>query len=627
MWYTDSRWSVRTITTAELRSMHMTDKQWIRERLAALRASMREQNVQYVIIPTGDYHNSEYVSDFFRTREFYTGFTGSNGTLLVTDREARLWTDGRYFVQAEKELEGTDILLMKMSEEGVPTLPRLIAGQYREGERIGVDERIIPIHTVELLMHALEEKLHTKMEAGNVLVHMDPAEGIWHDRPCLPCGRVFIMPEELAGERTAVRLQRLRRLLADERADGIVISRLDDIMWLFNIRGRDVECNPVALSYAYVDGVQAVLFLQEGAKTDELETYAQAENFRIMEYGALAVFLGQIRGQTILLDPVYTSEFIHRAVLKQNSIITGQNPTTAMKAVKNERELDAIRKAYLMDSVAVTKFLCFMKQHPDVTALNEYSAAKCLDELRSRLPGYLELSFPTISAYGANAAMMHYEATEEDNAPLQPEGFLLVDSGGQYMTGTTDVTRTIALGPLTMEMIRHYTAVLRGHLDLAMATYLEGCTGRNLDILARQPMWEMGIDYKCGTGHGIGFVLNVHEGPQAIRWRYDKTREEAVLREGMLVTDEPGIYLAGEYGIRIENVLLCRNKEKTADGQFMDFEVLTLVPYDLDALDSSALTEREKEYLNCYHRRVYDEVSPYLEEGEREWLRHAARPL
>lgn len=597
----------------------------IRERLTKLRTRMKTFGVAYVIIPTGDYHNSEYVSDFFHTREFYSGFTGSNGTLLVMEDRALLWTDGRYFVQAEKELAGTGIELMKMLEEGVPTLSQFVAEQFVQGQKIGVDSRIMTVRSADVLCKQIAEKLPECKEIFP-FVHMDPAEAVWENRPTLPCNEIFVLPNEVAGERVDERVDRVRKALAKEAADGIVISKLDDIMWLFNIRGRDVECNPVALSYAYIDDGKAILFVQTEACTDALWEHAKQEGFEIKAYDAVSEWLSRVRNRVIMLDPVYTSVQIKHA-LKECRVQYGQNPTTAMKAVKNPQEIAAIRQAYLMDSVAVTRFLYYIKNHPNIAELNEYTAAMYLDGLRAELPGYIELSFPTISAYGANGAMMHYEATETDNAMLAPEGFLLVDSGGQYMTGTTDVTRTIALGPLTEQMVTHYTSVLRGHLDLAMATYMQGCTGRNLDILARLPMWERGIDYKCGTGHGIGFILNVHEGPQGIRWRYDKTQEEAILQEGMLVTDEPGVYLAGEYGIRTENVLLCRNKEKTADGQFMDFEMLTLVPYDIDAIDVSMLTIQEKEYLNRYHQRVCREISPYLDTDEQKWLQKVTRAI
>lgn len=599
------------------------------QRIHSLQSRMQEQGIDYVIIPTGDYHNSEYVCSFFEIREFYSGFTGSNGTLVVTADQALLWTDGRYFIQAEKELSGSDIILCRMMEENVPTIAEYIAQNIREGQKIGFDGRIL---SIAFILDSLCQEVQTKRGFTPELVYdFDPAEGIWIDRPKMPARPVFLLPHELTGRTVKEKLAEVcdRLEQSEKQSEGLFLSKLDDIMWLYNMRGNDIECNPVAMSYAYVSREESILFLQESVITDEIKTYAATEGFRLLPYQEADTFCTSLKGHRILLDEIYTSYSFYVRMCQKNEVIFGTNPTTEMKAVKNETELAALRKAYHADSVAVTKFIYWIKQQAGnmMQGLDEYTAGAYLDNLRAQIPGYIELSFPTICAYGANAAMMHYEATETDHADLRQEGFLLVDSGGQYMGGTTDVTRTISLGALTHEMKEHFTYVLKGMLALQNACFLYGCTGRNLDILAREPLWKHGIDYKCGTGHGVGFILNVHEGPQGIRWKYNPKQLETTMEEGMLVTDEPGVYMEGSHGIRTENVLLCQKKEKTGDGQFMHFEVLTLAPIDRDAILPELLSKEEMEELNEYHRRVFKDISPYLSADERKWLEMETKNL
>ena len=594
-----------------------------RLRIKKLRDKMKCENISYVIIPTGDYHTSEYVGDYFKVREFFSGFTGSNGTLLISMTEARLWTDGRYFIQAEQELEGSDIHLMRMLEEGVPSLTEYLAGIWQEGEKIGFDGKVISVSSYEKINRARKEGYKEDI----FVMTFDPATDIWEERPVLPVSKPFVVPGELNGKDVIEKVRELKADLKEQNADAIWLSKLDDIMWLFNIRANDIECNPVALSYAYLDDKQVILYLQKSAVTEELLAYAKKEQFEIHHYELAELETAQIENKRILIDAGYVSIRFANILTSKNILVQNENPTTYRKAIKNKVELAAIHDVYIKDSVTVTKFIYWLKHQNLIEEVNEMDAGQYLDTMRSDIPGFIELSFPTISAYGPNAAMMHYEATKLKKSMLKKEGFLLVDSGGQYLGGTTDITRTISLGPLSKDMIRHYTLVLKGNLHLANAKFLYGCTGRNLDILAREPLWQEGIDYKCGTGHGIGYMLNVHEGPQNIRWHYNKEQRETILEEGMLVTDEPGIYLEGKYGIRIENVLECKKGMKTGDGQFMEFATLNYVPFDRAAIDADILSKEELEVLNRYHETVYNIMLPYLTTEECDWLREETAPI
>lgn len=588
------------------------------ERVNFLQKIMEDKKLDYVIVPTGDYHNSEYVGAYFKLREFISGFTGSNGTLLITKKEAFLWTDGRYFVQAEKELMGTGILLMKMQEENVPTLEEYLLNQYKDTQRIGIDKKIVTVSFINNLLN---------QNAGLQFVDFDAGSFIWDNRPKLPCNDIMLLPTNISGKSFPEKLIDVRHALKDKGADAVFISKLDDIMWLFNLRGSDVKCNPVSLSYAYISNEEVKLFIQEKAHSEIVKLYAADNGIMLHDYKDTFYILEQISGKKILIDAAYTSEQVFESLCRKNTLVFGVNPTTPLKAVKNHVEIDNIRKVYAKDNVAVTKFICYLKNAADIEKTNEYELAQYIDNLRKDIDEYLDLSFETICAYGENAAMMHYEATEENYSCLKKEGFLLVDSGGQYLGGTTDITRTIALGNLSYEMKKHYTLVLKGNLALANAKFMYGCTGRNLDILARNPLWQEGIDYKCGTGHGIGYILNVHEGPQNIRWRYDKTAEEAVLEEGMLITDEPGVYLQGKYGIRIENVLLCKRGVKNSDGQFMEFETLTYVPFEREAILKELLTEAEIKWIDAYHKTVYETMKNHFTTDEQKWLLAVCAPL
>lgn len=593
------------------------------ERLRRLRSVMEQKGIDFYMMPTADFHNSEYVNAYFKVREFFCNFTGSNGTLVVWKDGAGLWTDGRYFIQAENELAGTGVTLFRMLEEGVPTIEEFLETQMKEGQTLGFDGRVVTVS---------DGRKYEKIVAGKhgrLVYEEDLAEKIWTDRPAFPVGAVSTLTDEVAGERVADKLTSVRKQVNKDGGKGILISKLDDIMWLYNIRGCDVECNPVAMSYTYITEKEAVLFIQSKALNEEAYAHLQKNGIAVEEYDNIFSYLKKLPASedSIIADERYSSYTLYKTLETVRKPVNAKNPTELLKAVKNPVELANMEKVYLLDSVAVTRFIYWLKTHVGKERITEVTAADYLEGLRRQIPGFLDLSFPTIAGYKANAAMMHYEATEDNYAELSPEGMLLVDSGGQYVGGTTDVTRTIVLGPISEKIKKHYTLVAAGMLQLTHAKWLYGCTGRNLDILAREPLWEIGLDYKCGTGHGVGYILNVHEGPQGIRWRFNPGMTEAVIEAGMDVTNEPGVYVEGSHGIRIENVMVARNGEKNEYGQFMYFDTLTWAPIDLEAIDPEYLSPKQKEYLNAYHKTVYEKVSSYVPEEERAWLKKATREV
>ena len=619
----------------------------IMERLEKLRRKMERLGIDYYLIPTADYHNSEYVAPYFQTRHYFCGFSGSNGTLVVGMEEAGLWTDGRYFIQAEKELTGTGVDLYREMEEGVPTVSEWLADRMKENGTLGFDGGCLNVGQVRNLKKKLAHK--------NVrfVSQYDPAEEIWTDRPALPSHPAFVLGEDYSGESAESKLARVRAKMRQAGARVYVESKLDNLMWLFNLRGADVECTPVALSFGLVTMDRQVLFIQDSEVTGKVRTYADSIGLDLQPYESVTAFLEdpavylEAAGadgtnaadhvQTdcrVLFDPGSLSIRLWNAVTRGREaagIKTGthydiekRSPVEDFKAAKNETELKNIRAAYRDDSAAVCRFLYWLHKHVEngtVDSLTEYTAAQKMDSLRTEISDFVDLSFGTISAYGPNAAMMHYSAKKDDCAKLRPQGMLLVDCGGQYLRGTTDVTRTMALGPVTDDMRRHYTLTAVGNLQLLDAVFLYGCTGRNVDILARQPLWSTFVDYKCGTGHGIGYLLGVHEGPQNIRWRFAEGMAEAVLEPGMIVSDEPGVYIEGEYGIRIETILEVVEAAKNGDGRFLRFSPLTLVPLDPALIDPEYLTPQTRDVLNRYHTRVYAEIAPLLNEEERRWLR------
>lgn len=586
----------------------------IKERLAKLRELMKREGYAAYVIPTNDFHLSEYTGDYFKERKFMSGFTGSAGTLIVTEAEAGLWTDGRYYIQAERQLEGSTITLFKQGMKDVPLPEDYLAQKMGEGDVVGFDGRVIPAKWGMDLETCLEKKGAKLCGTKNLI------DEIWTDRPAMPKDKLFILEEKYAGETMAQKVLRVREKMAEAGAGVHILTSLDDIAWLYNLRGSDIANTPVFMAYTMISSESVLLFIDSDKLTAEIRNYLKENHVEVMPYNAIYEWLTWVdKDETVLLDLNKVNYAIVKGLLAK--IENQPNPTTLFKAVKNDTEIKNLFTAHIKDGVAVTKFMYWLKTNIGKTEITEISASDYLENCR-RAQGCIDLSFPTISAYNANAAMMHYSATPESNAVLKPEGLLLVDSGGQYYEGTTDITRTMALGPVSDEWKTHYTAVLRGMLNLQNARFLYGCTGLNLDILARGPMWDMDIDYQCGTGHGVGYLLSVHEGPNGFRWRVVPERNDsAVLEAGMITTDEPGVYIAGSHGIRIENELVCRKGEANEYGQFMYFEPLTFAPIDLDAIDVNQLTAVDKKRLNAYHKFVFDTVSPYLTEEEAAWLK------
>ena len=600
----------------------------IKERLSRLRAAMEKEGIDYYLMPTSDFHNSEYSADFFKVREYFCGFDGSNGTLVVSREEAGLWTDGRYFIQAENQMAGTGVKLYRMLEENVPTIDEYLLENMKEGQVLGFDGRVLPTGT--------GERFETELRAKKVTLGIDKdlADEVWTDRPALPCHDIYVLSDELCGRSFAEKLSDVRKKMEEHCAGSYFLSKLDDICWLTNLRGNDVECNPVFLSYACITMDSFTLFVQEKELTDEVRSYCERVGITLRGYDEVISFIGSLKKSgNILIDKRNTNFLTFRHLAEKAAelgaeLINAKDPTEVMKACKNETELKNIRQVYLRDSAKLTEFIYWVKQNVGKTPMTEYTAAMKLDSMRAELPGFIELSFPTISAYNANAAMAHYEATAESAQEVKPQGLLLVDSGGTSMGGTTDVTRTMVVGEISDEIKKHYTATVCGMLRLANAHFLEGCSGKNVDILAREKLWQMGIDYKHGTGHGIGYILNVHEGPQNIRWRFTPGQNEAPLMAGMIVSDEPGVYIEGSHGIRIENILEVVSGETNEYGHFLHFAHLTYAPIDLEAIDPQYMDSSDVEALNAYHKMVYDRVSPLISDSNiREWLKDATRPI
>ena len=612
------------------------------ERLLSLRNQMKEAGVHCMVIPTSDYHNSEYVSDFFMARKYFSGFTGSAGTLVVTPDEAALFTDGRYFIQAAKELEGSGITLMKMGEPGVPTMTEYVDQKLQQGWTLCFDGRVITSSKGSEL-----EEIARK-HGGQLRFDLDLCDAAWENRPALIHHPVWVLSEEYAGESVEEKLTRVREEMKKEEAGLHVLTSLDDIAWLYNIRSNDVECCPVVLAYTMVTKDRALLFAEEGFAAGE-DTSARERmekaGVEIYPYDRFYEMLSSVAAQAAKEEQasgIWIDESqVNFRVLKElqkicaeegaqagTKLLNKENPTTLMKSIKNETELKHTRRAHIKDAVAVTKFMYWLKKNIGSIPMDEVSVAEQIDGLRAQQDGFIELSFPTISAYGTNGAIIHYGAQKETCAALKPEGMLMIDSGGHYIDGTTDITRTFILGPVTSEMKKHYTLVLRAMLSMRATRFLHGCTGANLDIRAREVLWEHGLDYKHGTGHGVGNILNVHEGPQSFRWKLlPDAGKPAVFEEGMITSDEPGIYLENQYGIRIENEILCRKGEENEYGQFMYFEDLTFVPIDLDGVELSQMSELDKERLNDYHAAVFEKLKPYFEGEELTWLRHVTRAV
>lgn len=595
----------------------------IKERIDALRVEMQKRGIDIYYIPTSDFHETEYVGEYFKARKFITGFTGSAGVAVVTRDMAGLWTDGRYFIQAERQLEGSPVKLFRMGTEGVPDVIDFIADKIEQGGTVGFDGRVVNAGWGKKLAGKTANK------AVKFVVDEDLIDLIWKDRPALPAEPVELFGEQYSGCPTHEKLRLIREDMKKAGANAHVLSALDNICWLFNIRGNDVSHYPVVLSYAVIDMEKAVLFVNPKTISKEVEDALLQEGVQIWPYDQVFDFITQmLPGAKVLLDSNIVNMRLYRTVENAAEIIDMPNPEVIRQATKNEVELKNIRQAHIKDGIACTKFMYWLKKNIGKLPITELSAQDYLAELRAQQEGFLDLSFDTISAYGPNAAMMHYSATPESFSELKPESFLLVDSGGHYLEGSTDITRTFVLGPLTDEQKKMYTAVLRSNMNLANARFMYGCRGLNLDILARGPLWDMGLDYRCGTGHGVGYRLNIHEAPNGFRWRVVQERNDScVLEEGMVTTDEPGYYEEGGYGIRIENEMICRKGVKTEYGQFMEFETITYCPIDLDGVDERYMTYLDKERINAYHKMVYETLEPYFEGDELEFLKYSTREI
>lgn len=597
------------------------------DRISVLRRRMKESGIDIYIVPTSDDHASEYVGEHFKERAFLTGFTGSAGTAVITMTEANLWTDGRYFIQADRQLSGSGILLRRAGEPGVPVISDYVKEHLPEGGCIGFDGTCMPYREAQTYLKLAED------QGGRVWMEEDLVAHFWKDRPLLPNGRVFVLTENYSGETTTEKIRRLRcelEELSKDRNYGHLIGCLYDIAWILNLRGDDISHVPVVLSFLYLTKQDVFLYANSETWTDEVRQYLKEQNVTLRPYEAVYQDMKTCPQSTVILDSSSVNARLYRSVGKNDRIriLDMSNPSERMRAIKNQTEIANTKEAHRKDGVAVTRFLYYIKNAVrQGKCVSELDAARFLLSCRQEQEDFLDVSFDTISAYGPNAAMMHYCATEESFAMLQPEGFLLVDSGGHYLQGTTDVTRTIVLGPLTEQMRQYFTLVLKANLRLASARFPKGCCGQNLDVLARGILWEYGLDYRCGTGHGVGHILNVHEGPNAFRWKIPAGGQVDAFEPGMITTDEPGLYVEGAFGIRTENELLCVEEQTTEYGEFLAFEPITYVPIDLDGIDADMLSLEEKRQLNQYHAEVYRIIAPALSEEERAWLKEATRPV
>lgn len=606
----------------------------IRDRLDALRKLMKERGMDAYMIPTADFHESEYVGEHFKCREYMTGFTGSAGTALITMDEACLWVDGRYYVQAAAQLKDSTVTMMKMGQEGVPSLRAYLEDKMPEGGCLGFDGRVV--NAAEGL--ALEEMLRER--GARISYGEDLAGMIWQERPELSAEPAWVLDERYAGKSALDKIADVREAMEKAHASVHVLTSLDDIAWLLNIRGNDILYNPVVLSYALVTMDQLYLFVNssvlegkaypylEDAKGISVREYLERTGVTVMPYDGVYDMVEGLKNEKVLLEKCRVNYAVYRLIDGSNKVIDRMNPTASMKAVKNDVEIENEKRAHIKDGVAMTKFIYWLKKNTGRIPMDEISVSDYLGKLRMDQEGCIGLSFATISAYGAHGAMCHYSATPESSIPLEPRGLYLIDSGGQYYEGTTDITRTIAMGPVTDEEKEHFTLVLMSMLRLGDVKFLHGCCGLSLDYAAREPLWRRGLNYEHGTGHGVSYLSSVHERPNGIRFKMVPERQDnAVMEAGMITSDEPGVYIEGSHGIRTENLVLCVEDEKNEYGQFLRFEYLTYVPIDLEVIDREIMSERDVELLNRYHEQVYEKISPYLDEDERVWLAEATRAV
>ena len=587
----------------------------VTQRIDALREAMKREHLAAFIFPSTDPHQGEYVPDHWKGREFISGFNGSAGTAVVTMTSAALWTDSRYFIAAAEQLEGTEYQLMKLKVEGTPTIAEWLGKELADAadKSVGIDGMTASVNTVEELIVELRK------QGGLVLqTNFDVLKRIWADRPAIPVNKVELQPIELSGEDAQSKLLDIRKALREQHADGMLMAALDDIAWTLNLRGSDVHCNPVFVSYLLITSTNAILYINKEKLTSEVCDYLETNRVSIAPYEDVAKGLSNYFEYNILLDPDEVNYTLFKSVKRE--VVRGTSPVPLMKAVKNKTEQEGFRRAMVRDGVAMVKFLKWLEDNPDQT---EMSVSGKLEQLRSEQPLYRGLSFDTIAAYEQHGAIVHYEATPESDVPLKPEGFLLLDSGAQYQDGTTDITRTIAMGPLTDEQRMVYTLVLKGHIDLQMLHFPDGASGTQIDAIARQPLWQHSLNFLHGTGHGVGCYLNVHEGPHQVRMEW----KPAKLHAGMTVTDEPGVYLEGRFGVRIENTLLIVPAGESEFGKFLGFETLTLCPIDVRPIIKEMLTPAERMWLNDYHAMVYQRLKEHLKEDEVEWMKSVTTPI
>ncbi|MFD3158556.1 aminopeptidase P family protein [Haloimpatiens sp. FM7330] len=590
----------------------------VKERVESLRKLMKDRNIDAYIIPSFDAHQSEYVADHWKARAWISGFTGSAGTAVITNKENGLWTDGRYFIQAAKQLKGSGINLFKMGQPNVPTFIDWLYDILDENAVVGFDGRVFSVSDIK--------KMEKKFSKKNIKINVkyDLINLIWKDRPAIPMDKIFIHDVKYAGKSRSEKINEVRKHMKEKGATTYLLTSLDDIAWLYNIRGNDVNNNPVVTAYALIKENESYLFISKEKVSKDIEEELCKEGVKVREYNEIQKYIEDLKDDdSVLYDPVKTNSWLYSLMPNNCEKIEEDNITTLMKAVKNDVEIGNLKKCHVRDGVAMVKFLYWLKNNVGKEKITEITASDKIENLRSQQQNFKEISFDTIAGYKDHAAMMHYKATPDITYELENEGMLLVDSGGQYLDGTTDITRTIVLGKLTDEEKFDYTLVLKSHIALATVKFLYGCTGTHLDAIARQPVWKYGLDYKCGTGHGVGFFLNVHEGPHRISPALNSVKME----DGMIITNEPGIYKEGKHGIRTENELLVVKDEKTDCGQFMRFESVTYCPYDLEGIKVEMLTEDEKEYVNNYHKMVYKKLSPYLNKEEQNWLANATKEI
>lgn len=592
------------------------------EKLELLRKLMQERDFSAYIIPTDDFHSSEYVGSYFKAREYMSGFTGSAGTLVVLPDQAALWTDGRYFLQAAEQLKGSQITLMRSGQPGVPSIEEYLRDHLKEKAVVGFDGRTVTRRFVELVRAKTDEK-QIVFDGREDLVGK-----VWEERPALSKEPVWELDVRYAGKGRTEKIQEVRGKMQEKKADYLLLTALDEVAWLFNLRGGDIAYTPVFLSYLLLTMEQTSLFVHEEIVTEELKAKLLQEGVELQPYDAIEETVRNLpAGKRIWLDSSVVNYRLTESIPESVEILDQRSPVVLMKAVKNPTEMANMRAAHVKDGVAVTRFIHWLKMNVGRATITEMSAAEKLESFRAQMDGYLEQSFAPIIAYGPHGAIVHYAATEQTNAAMEAESFCLADTGGHYREGTTDITRTIALGALTGEEKKDYTLVLRGNLALGAAKFLEGVSGQNLDILARQPLWEAGLDYNHGTGHGVGYILGVHEGPQRFHWRTAPGAKSIALEEGMIISNEPGLYLEGKFGVRLENLVVCQKTEKNEYGQFLYLEPLTVVPFDKDAILPELMTQRELGWLNAYHKRVYEALAPLMEEEELVWLREMTAEL